>query len=146
MKTTLNLHLTYAHRSPDSKSGIIAEEHRKTPEGQICHTSYIVSGSDKKPLLETTCGEFCLIRSVGLTDVRLVPPGVYAEHPPAICPPWGICRTPSCDWSPLGYMPNTLLRLVPPSGSPDVMLGVSRRLGYTLRRIAPSRSYLQHKY
>eukprot|EP00959_Pyramimonas_sp_CCMP1952_P360726 7554929-Pyramimonas_sp.AAC.1 len=34
MKTTLNLHLTYAHRSPDlKKSGIIAEEHRKTPKG-----------------------------------------------------------------------------------------------------------------
>eukprot|EP00976_Prorocentrum_cordatum_P034247 696341-Prorocentrum_minimum.AAC.1 len=28
MRTTLNLHLTYAHRSPGSKSGIIAEEDR----------------------------------------------------------------------------------------------------------------------
>ena len=33
MKTTLinNLHPTYAHHSQDSKSEIVAEEHRKTP-------------------------------------------------------------------------------------------------------------------
>eukprot|EP00959_Pyramimonas_sp_CCMP1952_P421459 8829366-Pyramimonas_sp.AAC.1 len=55
MLTTLNLHLTYAHHPPDSKSGIIAKKRRTRRNGRVTATATCITSERHQGVARIRC-------------------------------------------------------------------------------------------